>query len=95
MGVQDLKHSRSEVFLVYLSRFMVTAAFGAWQPGDRDYPERQVSILPGPKDLFTDEAEKDGAFVKFLKNGTWFEASRADFDGATQLRKQDCIATAQ
>lgn len=66
-----------------LSRFVVTCPFRAWSPGDRDHPERQISISPGPKDLFTDEAEWSGAFVKFLKNGSWFEAERQDFEGAT------------
>jgi hypothetical protein len=66
-----------------LSRFVVTCSFRAWSPGDRDHPERQISISPGPKDLFTDEAERTGAFVKFLKNGLWYEAERQDFERAT------------
>jgi hypothetical protein len=33
--------------------------------------------------LFTDEAERSGAFVKFLKNGLWYEAARDDFEQAT------------
>jgi hypothetical protein len=33
--------------------------------------------------LFTDEAERNGAFVKFLKNGLWYEAERQDFERAT------------
>jgi hypothetical protein len=66
-----------------LSRFVVTCPFRAWSPGDRDRPERQISISPGPKDLFTDEAERSGAFVKFLKNGLWYEAERQDFERAT------------
>jgi hypothetical protein len=35
--------------------------------------------------LFTDEFEKTGLFVKFLKNGEWFEAQRCDFERATAL----------
>lgn len=66
-----------------LSRFVVTGLFRAWSPGDRDYPERQISISPGPKDLFTDETESAGAFIKFLKNGEWFEAGKDDFERAT------------
>jgi hypothetical protein len=66
-----------------LSRFVVTGAFPAWSPSDRDYPERRISISPGPKDLFTDEAERSGSFVKFLKNGVWYEAARDDFERAT------------
>ena len=54
-----------------------------WSSGDRDHPERWISISPGPKDLFTDEAERSGAFVKFLKNGQWYEAERCDFERAT------------
>lgn len=66
-----------------LSRFVITRAFHAWSPGDRNHPERYISISPGPKDLFTDEAEPSGAFVKFLKNGSWYEAARDDFESAT------------
>jgi hypothetical protein len=66
-----------------LSRFVVTCTFRAWSPGDRDHPERRISISPGPKDLFTDETEGSGAFVKFLKNGLWYEAERCDFERAT------------
>ena len=62
-----------------LSRFSVTSPFSAWSPGDREHPERQVSILPGPKHLFTDEREPSGIFIKFLKNGSWFEAERNEF----------------
>jgi hypothetical protein len=71
-----------------LSRFFVTSSFGAWLPADRDYPERRVSISPGPRDLFTDETEKSGLFVKFLKNGSWYEAERRDFELATCLSNQ-------
>jgi hypothetical protein len=70
-----------------LSRFVVTCSFRAWSPGDRERPERQISISPGPKDLFTDEAEGSGSFVKFLKNGLWYEAERCDFERAT-VREQ-------
>lgn len=66
-----------------LTRFTVTSPFGAWSPGDRDRPERRISISPGPKSLFTDEAEKAGVFVKFLKNGLWYEADRAEFKHST------------
>lgn len=68
---------------MWLSRFIVTCSFRAWSPADRDHPERRVSISPGPKDLFTDEAGGNGAFVKFLKNGLWYEAERRDFERAT------------
>lgn len=67
-----------------LSRFAVTCSFGAWSPGDRDHPERRVSILPGPKHLFTDETNPAGVFVKFLKDGAWYEADRSDFEHATR-----------
>jgi hypothetical protein len=66
-----------------LSRFVVTSVFHAWSPGDRNHPERYISISPGPKDLFTDEAEPSGPFVKFLKTGLWYEAARDDFETAT------------
>jgi hypothetical protein len=66
-----------------LSRFIVTRAFHAWSPGDRDKPDRHICISPGPKDLFMDEAARPGTFVKFLKNGSWHEAARDDFEGAT------------
>jgi hypothetical protein len=62
-----------------LSRYAVTRPFSAWSPGDRDHPERQVSISPGPKHLFTDEVEPSGTFVKFLKSGSWYEAARDEF----------------
>jgi hypothetical protein len=66
-----------------LNRFVVTSSFGAWSPGDREHPERRISISPGPRDLFTDDTENDGVFVKFLKSGRWYEAARCDFARAT------------
>lgn len=66
-----------------LTRFVITSSFCAWKPGNREHPERQVSISPGPKNLFTDEAEASGLFIKFLQNGDWFEADRADFVRST------------
>jgi hypothetical protein len=66
-----------------LSRFVITRSFHAWHTGDRDYPERRVSISPGPKDLFTEEMEGSSAYVKFLKNGLWYETARDDFECAT------------
>jgi len=70
-------------YLICLCRFVVTCSFRAWSPGDRDHPERRISISPGSKDLFTDKAERSGEFVKFLKNGSWYEAERRDFERAT------------
>jgi hypothetical protein len=66
-----------------LNVFAVTCPFSAWKPGDRDRPERQVSISPGPKHLFTDETEQSGLFVKFLKSGSWYEADRSEFSRST------------
>jgi hypothetical protein len=66
-----------------LSRFAVTSSFPAWSPGDRDRPEHRVSISPGAQDLFTDETEPSGVFVKFLKNGSWYEAERTEFARST------------
>ncbi len=68
-----------------LSRFVVMSSFGAWSPGDRDDPERRISIGPGQRDLFTDETQADNVFVKFLKNGNWYEARRNDFARATVM----------
>jgi hypothetical protein len=68
-----------------LNRFVVTCAFSAWSPSDRDHPECRVSIAPGPKHLFTEEADAAGAFIKFLKNGSWFEADRSEFARSTAL----------
>ncbi len=65
-----------------LNRFSVTRSFIAWSPGDREHPERQVSISPGAKHLFTDEAPS-GVFVKFLKSGCWYEAEREEFVRST------------
>jgi len=62
-----------------LNRFTITGSFEAWSPGDRHRPERRISISPGPRHLFTDETESSGIFVKFLKNGLWYEADRSDF----------------
>ena len=78
-----------------LSRYAVTRAFFAWSPGDRAHPERQVSISPGPKHLFTEEVEPFGAFVKFLKSGSWYEAERDEFVRCTALLcgHQDSAAT--
>ncbi len=72
-----------------LSRFTVVAPFGAWSPSDRDHPEKRVSISPGDRHLFTDGAENTGIFVKFLKNGEWYEAERRDFARSTALLKED------
>jgi hypothetical protein len=68
-----------------LTRFVVRRAFGAWSPSDRDHPERRVSISPGERDLFTDDHENTGVFVKFLKNGEWFEAERSEFEESTVM----------
>jgi hypothetical protein len=73
-----------------LSRFKVSCSFPAWNPGDRGFPHRQVSILPGTQDLFTEDGEPIGAFVKFLKNGSWYEAERSEFARSTvALIKQE------
>ncbi len=68
-----------------LNRFVVTNPFFAWSPGDRNLPERRVSISPGSKHLFTDERESQpvGSFIKFLKGGCWYEADRWDFIQST------------
>ena len=66
-----------------LSRFLVTSSFRAWSPADRDRPERRVSVSPGPRDLFTDEADGSGAYIRFLKDGSWYEAERGAFEVAT------------
>jgi len=68
---------------MYLSRFVVSCAFPAWRPGDRNHPEQYISIAPGTKDLFTDETEHSGALVKFIQSGSWYEAARSDFDRST------------
>ena len=78
-----------------LSRFIVTRSFHAWLPSDRDHPERRISISPGPQDLFTDEAERSVAFVKFLKNGLWHEAARDDFERATVRELMAKVTTSQ
>jgi hypothetical protein len=66
-----------------LNRFAVTGSFSAWSPRDRNRPECWIFIGPGPKDLFTDEAQPIGAWIKFLKGGLWFEADRSEFDRST------------
>lgn len=66
-----------------LSRFAVACPFLAWSPSDRDYPERRISITPSPRNLFTDQNEPSGAFIKFLQNGEWFEADREEFERST------------
>lgn len=66
-----------------LNRFAVTGSFPAWSPSDRNRPECRIFIGPGPKDLFTDETQPTGVWVKFLKGGLWFEADRLDFDRST------------
>ncbi len=66
-----------------LSRFVIANSFRAWSPADRDHSERQVSIAPGPKHLFTDETHPAGVYIKFLHNGSWFEAKRDEFMRAT------------
>jgi len=78
-----------------LSRYAVIRCFSAWSPGDRVHPERHISISPGPKHLFTDEVEPSGAFVKFLKCGSWYEAERDEFVRCTAAlrEQQDSAAT--
>ena len=66
-----------------LSRFAIANSFRAWSPADRDRPERQVSISPGPKHLFTDETDPAGVFIKFLQGGSWYEAERDEFVRST------------
>jgi hypothetical protein len=66
-----------------LNRFAVTCPFRAWSPADRDRPGREISISPGPKDLFTVDTEPTGVFIKFLKGGAWYEAERDEFEQAT------------
>jgi hypothetical protein len=67
-----------------LNRFVVTCALRAWKPGDREHPERHISISPGQKDLFTEQGiEHSEHFVKFIQCGSWYEAERHDFELAT------------
>lgn len=66
-----------------LNRFAVTGLFSAWSPSDRHRPECRIWIGPGSKDLFTDEPQPNGVWVKFLKGGLWYEADRLDFDRST------------
>jgi hypothetical protein len=77
-----------------LSRFVVRRAFGAWSPSDRDHPERRVSISPGERDLFMDDLENTGVFVKFLKNGAWFETERGEFEGSTAMVTESRVSRA-
>jgi hypothetical protein len=70
---------------MYLNRFVVTGSFRAWAPSDRDQVEKRISVLPGSSHLFTDDADSTGVFVKFLKNGEWYEAERGDFMRSTTL----------
>jgi hypothetical protein len=68
-----------ERFSMSLTRFAVTCSFRAWSPGDRYHPERKVFISPGPNDVFTDQHDPAGNFIKFLKCGAWYEAERDEF----------------
>jgi hypothetical protein len=68
---------------MYLSRFKVTDTFKAWSPSERNCPDRRISISPSPRHLFTEDAELLGTFVKFLKNGNWYEAERSEFVRST------------
>jgi hypothetical protein len=79
-----------------LNRFAVTCSFSAWSPGDRNHPERRISILPGQRYLFTDAPEPSGVFVKFLKSGAWYEAERSEFARATipLLEHRECAVSA-
>ena len=79
-----------------LNRFVVTSSFRAWSPGDRNFPERSISISPGPRDLFTDEdTDKESDFVKFLKNGLWYEAEWEEFAHSTALSPEREFLTAK
>jgi len=75
-----------------LKRFVVYQSFGAWAPSDRGHSERRISISPGVKDVFTDDADHAGVFIKFLKNGTWYEAERDEF--ARSTRAEDRVSVA-
>jgi hypothetical protein len=68
---------------MYLCRFKVTNTFGAWSPAERNCPERRILISPGSRNLFTDDPELAGTFVKFLKNGMWYETERSEFVRST------------
>jgi len=70
---------------MHLSQFVVIGSFSAWSPGDRDRPDRRICVSPGERHLFTDGTDQTGMFVKFLKNGVWYEAERREFDQATML----------
>jgi hypothetical protein len=70
---------------MHLCQFVVIGSFSAWSPGDRDRPERRICVSPGERHLFTDATDNAGMFVKFLKNGFWYEAERGDFDRSTML----------
>jgi hypothetical protein len=78
-----------------LKRYAVTCSFCAWSPGDRDHPERKVSISPGSKYLFTDELGPAGSFIKFLKCGSWYEAERNEFARATEPAGEGQALSAQ
>jgi hypothetical protein len=78
-----------------LTRFAVVRAFGAWSPKDRDDPDRRVSILPGVRDLFTENVENAGVFVKFLKSGSWYETERLEFEQSTQAVTEHEVLSAR
>lgn len=77
---------------MYLRRFVVTCSFGAWSPGDRDSAEGRISISPGMRDLFTDDDARQGVFVKFLKNGNWYESDRSEFRRCTLATEREPAA---
>jgi hypothetical protein len=79
---------------MYLSKFVVTGSFQAWAPCDRHQPEKRISISPGARHVFTDGTENAGVFVKFLKNGEWYEAERADFAVCTTLLTEERLKAA-
>jgi hypothetical protein len=66
-----------------LSRFLITNAFRAWSPADRNLPERRVSISPGARPLFIDQTDPEGLFIKFVQGGSWYEAERDEFVRST------------
>ena len=71
-------------------RYVVTAEFKAWIPGERDDPEKQFLSIKATErfDLFAD-TEIPGDFVMFDRDANEYEVDRETFTNSTKRWKPD------
>jgi hypothetical protein len=71
-------------------RYVVTAEFKAWIPGERDDPEKQFLSIKATErfDVFAD-SETPGDFVTFDIDANEYEVDRETFTNSTNRWKPD------